>query len=110
MRSGWLRKKITIESFTPSIDAYGEHQKTWTTYCIRQATIEHLRGREYWEAQQIVAENTVRFRLRYDGTTKNITPKMRVLYDSRYFDIVMTQNIKEKNKELVLLTTEQRDD
>lgn len=110
MRSGSLNRRITVQSYTTTVNAYGEPIKSWSTYAQRWAAVEPLLGREYWAAQQVVAENSVRFRMRHDATTSAITPKMRVSYDSRTFDINSVINVKEQSKEIVLMTTEVRDD
>ena len=110
MRTGSLNKRITVQSYTPTGNAIGEPIKSWSTYATRWAAIEPLLGREYWAAQQVVAENSVRFRLRYDATTAAITPKMRVSYDGRLFDIQSVVNVREQNIEIVLMTVEVRDD
>lgn len=106
MRAGALRHKVTIEQPTNSQDSMGGLTQTWTTYAIRFAEVKPLSGREFFDAQQYAADVNYRIRLRYDDTSKNITPSMRVSWDSRVFDIESVINRDERNKEIILMCLE----
>ena len=103
MRSGRLNKKITIQKTTQAQSSIGEATDTWLTYAVRWASIEPLLGREYFESQQVNAEETIRFRIRY---LSGVTPKMRISWDSRLFDIRSVVNVGERNKEMLLMAVE----
>lgn len=98
-----LRHSITIESASES-NVGGEVQRTWSTLVSARAKIEPLRGRELFNAAAITPEVTHKITLRYPGQT--ITPKMRVLFGSRYFGIEFVQNLEERNFWLVLMCKE----
>lgn len=100
VRARQLKHRITIQSATETKDSYGQAIKTWSTYCIRDAEIINEPGSEYFTEQQIYAERPVVFRIRYDLTAKDITPKMRVLYDSNYYDIHSVINNRETNRHI----------
>lgn len=103
MKAGRLNKRITIQTATEAQNTYGEPIKTWAEYVTAWASVEPLNGREYWSAKELNAEITIRFRMRYyDG----VTPKMRVVYDSRNFDIESIINTNESNVELLLMCKE----
>ena len=103
MRARHLRHKILIEQVTETRDGFGDIVQTWTTYSTRRAEVEPLNGREYFDSKSVQADVTIRFRIRY---LKDITPKMRINYDSRYFDIQSIINVKERKRELVLMCKE----
>jgi len=105
MRAGKLRHKITIQ-YCPepqSQDSYGAVIKNWSDYATVWASIEPARGREFWESQQINAEVTAKITIRY---LAGITPKMRVKYGSRIFEIISVINPEERNRELQLMVKE----
>lgn len=104
--AGRLRHQITVESAVESEDAYGDITSSWSTLYTARASVEPLVGREYYAAQQVNAENNVKFRMRYSATIATTTAKMRVLFDGRYFDIQSVINIEERNKEMLLMTIE----
>lgn len=106
VRARRLKHKITIQNATEAQDSYGEPVKTWGTYAIRDAEVIPSAGNEYFTAQQIFSQKAVVFRLRYDNTSRQITPKMRVSYDSRVFDIESVINFRELNRDIDLMCVE----
>jgi len=103
MRAGRLRHKVTIQDYTESQNTFGEVTKNWTDYATVWAAVEPVKGREFWESQQINAEITTKVTLRYLAGVK---PKMRILYDTRIFEIDSVINVDERNRELQLLVKE----
>ena len=99
-KAGRMRRKITIESDTPTQNTYGEPIESWSTYATVWASVEPLNGREYFNSQQTAAEISTRFRIRYKS---GITPDMRVVLDSNNYDIRSIINVNEHNKELILM-------
>ena len=98
-RAGELNFQITIQQ--PSISqTYGEPNITWSTFALVMAKIEPLSGREYFASKQIIDEQVFRFTIRW---INNITTKMRILYDSNYYDIQDIINLKMRNKEIQLM-------
>ena len=103
MRIGNLRHQISIEQATESFDGNGELISTWTTFATVWAEITPLTGREYWSARQINAETTGKIRTRY---ISGLTPKMRVKFGTRIFNITGLSNIEERNEEIVIYYSE----
>lgn len=76
MRAGDLRHKIVVQKLSTTKSGTGELVESWSEHATRRATVEPLKGREFFDARQIAAEVTTRIRLRHlDG----ITAKMRIL-------------------------------
>lgn len=98
-----LNRKITIQQSTESKDSYGDPISTWATYAIRSANPTPLQGRETFIYQQRYSESSMMFRLRYDSITKDITTKMRILYDGVYYDIDDVLNLKEQNRDIDII-------
>jgi len=103
MRIGELRHRVTIQSATETQDSYGQAVLSFSTLATRWASIEQLSGREFFDASKVAAEVTHRVRIRY---MTGITPKMRVVYGSRTFEIVAITNPEERNIALDLLCKE----
>lgn len=105
MRAGQLRKRVAIQSYTATQDAYGAETKTWTTQRTVWAGVEPLTGREYLEARATTQTVTHRFRMRRQPDF-DVTPTMRLSYDGRTFDIESVLNIGERDREIVVMAVE----
>jgi len=106
VKIGKLRNRVTIEQVAETQDSDGSVIETWSNYAGAQAAIEPISGREYFAAQTTQADVTHRISLRY---VSGVTPKMRVKYGSRVFDILSVININERNRELQLMCRESID-
>ncbi len=105
MKAGDLRHRITIQKLSGAVDEMKQPiPDDWVDVATRSASVEPLTGREYWAAQQVQAETTVRIRMRY---LRGIDPTMRVLFKGRVLEIIAPPvNVGEKNIELQLLCKE----
>lgn len=104
MEAGRLRHRVTIQSKSVSRNTFGEEEITWEDVATVWGSVEPLRGREFMEGRQIQAEITHRIRVRYypDG----IEPEYRVVYDSRYFDVMAVIEVEERHREMHLMCRE----
>lgn len=103
MRAGTLRHLIVIQEPTETKDSQGQPIKSWAEYATVHANVLPLRGREYFDAEQINAETTTRFIIRY---IPGITEKMRVSYDSKLYNIKAIINTGERDRMIELMTGE----
>ena len=103
MRAGRLRHPIEIQYDNGAQDSYGQWVPSWTKLVDWHGSIEPLSGNELWRAQQVQAEVTHRIRIRYRAS---ITPRNRIVFGTRNFDILAVLNHDEKNRELELLCKE----
>jgi SPP1 family predicted phage head-tail adaptor len=105
VRAGRLRHRVAVQRATDGTDAYGDATPTWTTLATVWASVEPLTGREYFSAAHLQAEVTTRIVLRpIDGVT--LTPKDRVLYGARSFDILQVSDVGERGRELQIMARE----
>lgn len=105
MRSGKLRRQVTIQSRSQAQNAIGEMADTWVTFATCYAELEDvLPGKEEIVAAQVNVAHTVMISMRY---VAGVTPRMRVLYGSRTFNVQAVANTGERDRELVLTCTEQ---
>ena len=104
MRAGLLRHRIEIQSPIPGQDSYGGYDETtWTYVATVWAAIEPLKGKEYWDAQQVNAESDIRVRIRY---RPGISPENRILAGSRVLNIQSVIQPLEGGREIQLLCRE----
>lgn len=99
MRSGPLRHTIIIQQVAETRDATGGIVETWTPFASPRAQKVELTGREYFNAAQVNAEKTVKFRIRH---MSGITEKMRVSFASNVYDIKAILP-DERNREIILM-------
>lgn len=104
VKIGSLKDRITIEETTPSQNAYGEEVNSWATITdgtvYARAEWSNTGSGEIYSKQGIAGYEVVNFVVRH---RTDLTPKMRILYKSKYYNI---KNIKEIefNKYLELVT------
>jgi SPP1 family predicted phage head-tail adaptor len=67
------------------------------------AAVEPLKGREYFQAAAVNAENMVRFRIRY---RPGIMSDMRVVYSGRVFNIQSVIDVEERHREIQIMAQE----
>lgn len=107
MRAGQLRHEVVIEQPTETSNEYGDEITGWTTFDTVFASVEPIRGREYFLAQNVSQEEshqvTHRIRIRY---LSGVLPTFRITWGSRAFDIHSVLNTEERDIEMELLCTE----
>jgi SPP1 family predicted phage head-tail adaptor len=104
MRAGKLRHRISIERSIETQDSsYNEPLLQWVLFAEVSASITPLNGRELIRAKQVELEVDTEITIRYlDG----LSPKMRIIYRGRIFEILSIINTEERNRELRLLCSE----
>lgn len=106
MRAGKLRHKVAIQEFavgSPQQKPSGEPDGVWADVdglSSISASIEPLKGRELFAAQEHHSEVEVRVRIRYRA---GITAAMRVAHGGLYYDIVAVLDPELRHVELELL-------
>ncbi len=103
MRSGVLRKRVTLQAESRTDDGAGGYALSWTDVATVWAEIAPLGGREAFAAHRLEARVTHRVRLRY---REGITADMRLVMGSRVFNIRAVLNEGERNRWLDLLAEE----
>lgn len=95
LQVGRYDRQITIEQLTQGQDDYGHPTETWTTFATVWANAYSGSGRELEAARQISAEVSTQFQIRYIA---GISTTMRVLYESRYYDIVHISEVGRRDR------------
>jgi SPP1 family predicted phage head-tail adaptor len=102
--SGRLNHKIVIQERTETKNSVGEDITTWDTYKWTWAQVTPLTGKEYFSKNEFQSTITNKIYMRY---LTGVTPDMRIVWDSRTFDIISVINTDERNRELILMVEEQ---
>jgi SPP1 family predicted phage head-tail adaptor len=103
MDSGKLRHALRIEQVSESRDAIGGAVESWAEVVTVRGSLEPLSGRELIAAAQVHAEVTARARFRY---VSGVTPKMRIVFDGRQYDILSVIDSGMRHRWLELLLSE----
>lgn len=106
MEAGKLRHRIALQAVTVTKDSGGILLETWATVIGSSsvpASLEPLKGREYYQAAAVAAENTIPVTIRY---RPGVTAAMRVLFGVRILNIRHVLNVEEGNTKLILLCEE----
>lgn len=104
-RIGRMNQQIALQSFTETVNAYGERVEVWTTAATVWAAVEYqpLRSKEGEQAGQEQAMLAVMFHIR----ARTVDEKYRVVYDGRTYDIVAV--MKSNDRQYVTLVCKQID-
>jgi SPP1 family predicted phage head-tail adaptor len=101
MKAGMLRHLIKIEAPTTQ-NVKGEMIPTWGTFAEAYAAREDLAGRELFLSQQVQAEVTTRFRIRY---LEGVSAKMRINDAGTIYNIKSVQDPEGRRRFLTILAT-----
>jgi SPP1 family predicted phage head-tail adaptor len=93
MLSGRLDRRIRLDRASTSTNAINEIVTTWAALATVWAEYEPLQDSERYEARQIGAIATARFRIRYSATVADLSPLDRVVFEGRVFDIHAVKEI-----------------
>ncbi len=105
MPPGRYPHHVEIHGPTVIDNEIGEPVVTYHKVTQAYASIEPLRGREYWAAAQINAETTHEIKMRPPSVS--LTTAHEIVFGTRRFEIEVVRNLGERNRELVILCKEQ---
>ncbi len=106
IKAGELRHEIVIQAENATTDAGGGGGDPWaspTTVATIMASIRPLRGRERLQAMQAQDSLSHVFTARW---ISGITPKHRILFGTRTFNIRAVINVEERDQKLEIFAEE----
>jgi len=106
MRAGALQYLIEIQQQIEANNEFGEPIVTWQKMANRYASIRPIRGTERYISLEKHAEVTHEIEIRYLADSR-FSPKCRIKFRDRIFDIISILNIGERNKQVKILAKEQ---
>lgn len=96
------KHRLTIESLDPGSELEGRPE-AWSEFAKAFGEITPLTGTEYQLAQQMQSSVTHRIRTEF---VQSVTPRMRLKYGERCFNVQSVVNVEERNRELEWMCTE----
>jgi len=105
MKIGDFRKQVAIQAEQSTPDGAGGYALAWTTIATVWADIAPVSGREIYTAGHLEGHITHKVTLRWRADL-SITSDMRLLYNSRSFNIQAVINQDETNQYVIVLATE----
>lgn len=103
MNAGKLRFQVDIQKPVETQNAYGEPEVSWSDVATAVwASIEPLKGREFFAAKQINADIEARIVMRYRS---GVQAKYRILHGENEYYIDSVINVGERDRELQLMCT-----
>lgn len=77
-----LDHRVTIQQNTPTVDDYGGSTDVWADFITVSAERKDVSARESYRAQEVGAEISVRFKVRYSPDMATVTPKDRLVLEN----------------------------
>jgi SPP1 family predicted phage head-tail adaptor len=78
--SGDMNRRITLQRATVDRNGFNEPVETWGTLAVVWAKKSDVSAAEAMRAQEVGAELTTRFRIRYDSAWADLNPNDRLLF------------------------------
>lgn len=103
MEIGELRHRITLQKPETEVSDSGVEETSWKDVATVWAKVEHLRGREYYAAAAVQAENTVIFTIRY---LTGIDTRHRIRFRDQSYNIITVDNLQYQNRYQVIRAQE----
>lgn len=94
-----LRNRIVIKRKTESKNEDDFNVTSWQSHKTVWAKANSLFGKEYWDAKEYSAENTVIFTIRYKSCP-DISIHDRIDFGGKLFNIKSIDNVQFRNIEL----------
>jgi SPP1 family predicted phage head-tail adaptor len=93
MQAGKLDRKIILQRFTTTVDAYNEPVLTWATLATRSASYEPMSDGERFRAGETAANASARFVIRWSSAVSTLNPKDRLQYEGETWQILHVKEI-----------------
>lgn len=92
-----LTEKIILQRKTIDRNQLGEGVETWGTLATRMAQVADVSAAESFRAQEVGAQLTTRFTIRYSSQVATLNPTDRLTFGSTVFQITGVR-AKERNR------------
>lgn len=96
LRSGELDRRITIERFTETRDEFNNVVKIWADLATVWASKLDVSDSERVASQEVGAEISTRFRVRYSSVVSDLNPKDRLRFGGRVYEISAVKEIERR--------------
>ncbi|MCV0371077.1 phage head closure protein [Filomicrobium sp.] len=110
MAAGTLDRRITIERAVMTTNGFNERVPTWLPLATVWAHRRDASAGEAYRAQEVGAQLTTRFTIRYSSTVSDVNPKDRISYDGRVYNITAVREPEGTRREWIEIDAVARSD
>ena len=102
-------KLVKVEKVTATtLDAAGHVDKTaaasWATYGTAWCAVQSKGGREFWKVDLVAADVSHVWRTQYTTEAAAITPQMRIVWESKTYEVLSVIDIDLAHEEIEIQT------
>ena len=99
-----MNERITIQKRSMVADRIGNHTLEWFDYYCCCACVANVSGKEFWEAAQHNAQDSLYFTIRQFSPVRDLdTTHYRVKFHGEIYNITFIDHSQYKNKMLRLM-------
>ena len=110
VNSGQFDARITLQTMVKSTNSVGDAIETASTLATVWARATELKGKEFLEANQIVADCDTQFEIRHSATVTNLNSQFTILWKSRTYKILETIKTPTNRPEMIRILAQRRND
>ena len=108
MKIAEMHERIVIQKSRMETDTIGNHTLKWFDYYYCWARVDNVSGKEFWEAAQHNAQDSLYFTIRYFSPVHDLdTTHYRVKFRGQIYNITFIDHSQYKNKMLRLMAERQ---
>ena len=108
MKIAEMNERIVIQKSRMETDRIGNHTLKWFDYYYCWARVDNVSGKEFWEAAQHNAQDSLYFTIRYFSPVHDLdTTHYRVKFRGQIYNITSIDHSQYKNKMLRLMAERQ---
>ena len=85
--SGRLTRRVTLQRATVTQNSFNEDVEAWTTLATVWAERRDVSAAEAYRAQEVGAQITTRFKIRYSSDVADLNPRDRLIFDGLTYQI-----------------------
>lgn len=91
--AGTLDRRVTLQRATVSMNDFNEPIATWGTLAVVSGGRRDASASEAYRAQEVGAQITTRFRVRWSPTVADLNPVDRLMFEGRVYNITAVREI-----------------
>lgn len=91
--AGDLDRRMTIQRATTTLNEFNEPIETWGDLATVWAKRRDASATESYRAQEVGAQITARFTIRWSSVVASVNPRDRLSYDGRLYNITAMRDI-----------------
>lgn len=92
--SGDMNRRATFQRATVTFNDFGEEVETWGTLATVWLNKRDVSAAESFRAQEVGAQLSKRFRIRYSSQVANLNARDRMIYDGAVHEIIGVREMK----------------